>query len=58
MTPNTYHTDENEGPGGGCRAKDVHEELRTDPIDIGGDYTTTEKLMRPQSEEPSNGSDQ
>lgn len=42
----------NEGPSGGCLAKDVHKEMRTEKTDIGGEYTTTKKLMRPQSEDP------
>lgn len=53
-----YGKEYNEGPSGGCLAKDVHKEMRTEKVDIGGEYTTTEKLMRPQPEEPTDGSDQ
>jgi len=47
--------DYTEGNEGGCRAKDVHDEMRNDPVDIGGKETTEKKLMRPQTGENVDG---
>ena len=44
--------DYTEGNEGGCRAKDVHDEMRKEPVDVGGEETTTKKLMRPQTGDP------
>lgn len=51
MTPQDK-SDYTGGNQGGMRAKDVNKEIRTEPIDVGGKETSTEKLMRPQTEEP------
>lgn len=32
--------------------KDVHDEMRKGSVDIGGEETTTKKLMRPQTQGP------
>lgn len=42
-----------DGNEGGCRAKDVHDEMRQAlGVDVGGKETTTKKLMKPQTENP------
>lgn len=48
MTPNEYHKS---SESGGCLAKDVHDEMREDEVDIGGEEKTTKELMRPQTGE-------
>lgn len=46
---------DDETVAGGCRAKDVHDEMRKDEIELPGEYTTTKKLMRPQTGEEVEG---
>lgn len=45
----TPYEKDDETVAGGCRAKDVHDEMRKDPVDIGGQEKSTKELMRPQT---------
>ena len=47
-----YSKEYNEGPVGGCKAKDVHDEMRKDDVEIGGEERSTKELLRPQTGEP------
>jgi hypothetical protein len=38
-----------------CTAKEVHDEMREDEVDIGGEEKSTEEWMRPQTGEEVEG---